>query len=290
MRPSVRSLQLSTKLHFVLAILSALLIGEGCGGSNSPVPGGSGGGPSGPPNISGNWEFTTNAAPNNPIYIGGALTSAGATVTATFQVWDLNPAPSSGCVIEDGVGDVFTGSINDQNSISLSANLATVGSVTATFSLSGSLSSDGQSMTGVFMLSVGSCGIETSGMLTGAIVPSISGSWSGSVTWPDGSSDTASGNITQSEKPNSDGSYNITGNFTFGGGCVASATILNSEIWGAIAELTLVGNDGSQISVGSATLPGGTVQTPLANSMSLPFSITQSTSCTGRGQISLNRT
>ncbi|HYX52362.1 MAG TPA: hypothetical protein VE783_02860 [Candidatus Limnocylindrales bacterium] len=105
------------------------------------------------------------------------------------------------------------------------------------------------SFTGTFTLAGGTCAPQTSGTMTGSMVPSVSGPWKGNFSpalvgsAPIG----VTANLSQTG-PDAHGFFQITGNFSFSGStCFSSGTVTSSSVLGATTSLTLTANDGSQL-------------------------------------------
>jgi hypothetical protein len=149
----------STSLAFFLALVLA-----GCGGSSS----------SDPKAVANNWQFTlVQQQPRPPanFLASGFLTQAKGTLSGSVTV-----PPSSQTGRCAGVG-LLTGTINAQN-LALQINEGGT-----SIALTGSLSSDGTTMTGTYAGSGGGCfNAPTTGTWSAVQIPTLTGSFTGMLT------------------------------------------------------------------------------------------------------------
>ena len=243
-------------------VLAGLMILAGCGGSSS--------GNSSPNNVSlsGNWQFTM-APPHDGSFTGGLQggflletggTVKGATEYAVSLPQFLIPCSTGSAAI--------TGTIDGQT-VQLTAIAGT-----QTFTLSGTLSLDGSTMSGTYISTAGTapdgspCGTAQSGLQwTAALVPSISGAVTGTFHSAGGAAGLneqdfiVSGGLSEGNNTGASGAT-VTGSLTFVNSvtnvsdyaCVASASVYGT-ISGASIDLQIVGGDGSIL--GQIGVPAG---------------------------------
>jgi hypothetical protein len=162
-----------------LALLLLGLVGlSGCGGNS-----GSGDGPPAT-QLSGNWQFTMQAPPDNS-YVGGlqggfVLQKGGAvTGAAVFSIALPQPPPTPPTVCSSGSATI-SGTISGQN-----VNLTAIAG-NQTFTLTGALSSNNSTLTGTYSSTAGTavdgspCGTVQTGLSWSAfLVPPITGAFQG---------------------------------------------------------------------------------------------------------------
>jgi len=192
----------------------------------------------------GNWAFSassTAAKVSDPTFVlGGNLTQSGSNLTGKMYI------SQSGCIPQQYV--TFTGTVKDKNVTLTSASFGgQVISVTA--------SGTKDSLTGTYTVT-GEC--ADSGSVDANAVPSISGTWSGTVlvnTAPV----TVSMALTQAATASEDGTFALTGTVTYTGSvCSSSATITPSRLQGTGLNLNADLGTGSfnyTASLDSATSP-----------------------------------
>jgi hypothetical protein len=247
----------STSLLFASLILVAV---SGCGNSGSPTPPGPGPKPIDP---SGNWSMTATDGGGKSVQFAALFAQIGSVVTSNSFTATGNGVPFS-CV-------PFTASLSNGQVLNVSNFTGDVimGGNFGTFSFNTTLSGDGKSTSGTFANMPPCTGLLTSGTFTGAEVPSISGSWTGTLqpcaydqitgtctlfgkTSPITavlSQNDASGNVT--------GSYQTTGLSAFSSGTIAVVPpfdILSGNFW----QFTMTDNNGTKFVVCGGCTPGGT--------------------------------
>jgi len=194
------------RLFFLLAlaVLSVTLLS--CSGRSSipPVP---------TPNISGSWEFVA-ASTTNPGYVTGievALKEGQVLVDGAYapngqisasgpQIEFISFTPAGGIVFggncapaAENTGNSLTGSISG-NAGTMNFTFTENGNV---FNATAVLDASGQSIdSGTYTAQSGS-GCNDSGSLTGKIVPKLSGSFTGELTLPDGTSDGVTATVSE---------------------------------------------------------------------------------------------
>jgi hypothetical protein len=251
---------------FVLLLVS--LVGLlGCGGSSSNNSSGNNGA------LAGNWQFTL-TAPADKSFAGAANDSAcapsttGAPIPVCFSGFLLqNKTSVSGQVaysilipgaispIPCGGSAVTTGTVSAQN-VTL-----TVGAASQTFSLSGTLSADGSSMTGTYnTVATPDCGTAQTGLPWNAsLVPLLTGTVNGWIHGGTNTGDPAAGQefaVTGvlNQGPNTGANdATVTGTLNFQGyPCLDTASV-NGQISGSSVILQLIAANGLNVGqIGSA--------------------------------------
>jgi hypothetical protein len=215
----------------VITFLSLLI--AGCGGNSSTPP---------PPQIqqltltSGNWDFAAASSGGTNFLIGGNVVQTGTSVTGGLHVVNSTCiAPSTPVPI--------TGNISGQTATVTSATIA---SQTINASLSGSATA----LTGTYTITGTGCAGGDKGNIAGVLVPSISGTWKGTLI-----SNTVANpgvGVTASiveGAPDPTGLFVITGAATYvGSPCFASGTTANgSGMAGRTTDVFLKNDDGSTV-------------------------------------------
>ncbi|HET6935153.1 MAG TPA: hypothetical protein VFI72_09955 [Candidatus Angelobacter sp.] len=219
-------------------IVLAVLI-SGCGGGSS-------GNSATPLAIqSGNWSISgTSTAGNGSFVLGGSLSQTGNNISGIMHFFSANVSCFNP---EDDIP--FSGTITGQKvtltSPSVAGEMLTVNATGSSMALSGSYSiipSPGATTC------IGA--VTDQGMFTGTLVPSISGTWHGSLVsiLTPGTPIGVTANITQSSTPDAHGFFPVTGTLTFTGSpCFTSgdiqSTVLPSNLAGSQLALTIVTND-----------------------------------------------
>jgi len=148
----------------IVVIASLALLVAGCGGNSSTPP---------PPQVqqltltSGNWYFAAASSSGTNFLIGGNIVQTGTSVTGGLRV--INSA-----CITPSTPVPITGSISGQTATVTSANIA---SQTINASLSGSATA----LTGTYTIAGTGCAGGDKGNIAGVLVPSISGTWKGTL-------------------------------------------------------------------------------------------------------------
>lgn len=173
----------------------------------------------------GNWAVsaTSTAAGktvSGPTFVvGGNLTQSGTSLTGTFYI------SGSGCIVPQFVS--FTGTVKGNN---VALTSASFGGQVITVTASGAK----DSLSGNYTVT-GTC--ADSGTVSASAVPSISGTWNGTVQ-VNGVPATISVALTQAATASVDGSFAITGTATYSGSsCQTSATITPSSLQGISVNL-----------------------------------------------------
>jgi hypothetical protein len=191
-------------LIFSLVALGVVLVS--CSGRSS-VP------PALMPNISGSWEFIATSTTNpgystgielqlneGQVLVDGAYVANGQISSSGPQINFVGLTPTGGIVFggncvpaSDNTGDSFTGSISGFAG-SMNFTYTENGNV---FNVTATLDASGQSIdSGTYTAQMGS-GCSDSGTIAGKIVPKLSGSYTGELVLPDGTSDTVSATVSE---------------------------------------------------------------------------------------------
>lgn len=246
----------------VLILLVATMALSGCSSSST-----SSSQASVPLSLSGNWQFTMaeqlNSDPTKPSFSGGLQggflfqnNSASVTGQASFLIMTEPPAVTGAPPTQCNSGiDQITGTINGQT-----VNLTAQSSSGQTFTLTGTLSFDGSTMTGSYASTDGAgCGIATTSQSWSAtLVPSLTGSVQGFFHSAGGTAGlneqefVVSGTLLQ-EANNGASSAVVTGNLSFVDStntpdypCAASASVVG-QVSGNTVSLQIVEPDGTVI-------------------------------------------
>ncbi len=160
---------------------------------------------------------------NASFYVGGNLTQTGTNVAGTMYFVGT-------CIAASSTAVNFTGTVKGTTVTLTSVGLpSTVITVTATGAISAT-----SSLTGTYTVT-GGCDGGDSGTVTANAVPSISGTWNGTLLV--GTNGTAapiiSFALTQASTPSNDGTFALTGNIAYtNSGCSVSGTISSGTIAG----------------------------------------------------------
>jgi hypothetical protein len=233
----------------VVVVASLAILLAGCGG-NSSVPAPT---PTPVPQLaltSGNWDFAVASSSGTNFLIGGNVVQTGTSVTGGLRV--INSA-----CITPSTPVPITGNISGQTATVTSATIA---SQTINASLSGSATA----LTGAYTITGTGCAGGDKGNIAGVLVPSITGTWKGTlisntVANP-GVGVTAS--ITEGA-PDPSGLFVITGTATYvGSPCFASGTTATgSAMAGRTTDVLLKNDDGSTVEfVGALNNPAAPTQ------------------------------
>ncbi len=223
---------------FAAALLFFTLAGCGGGGSSTPQT---------PPLsiTSGNWDFGVSSVTGTNFIIGGNVTQSGSAITGTVRVINSTCIPTTTPV-------PVSGSVSGQSATVTSANI-TNQVITATLSGSATTLNGNYNVTGT------GCAGGDHGTLAGVLVPSISGTWSGTFI------SNAAGNpqvgvtapITEGSA-DATGIFALTGTVAFSGSpCFSTGTLANgSASAGRLSDVIIKNNDGSTTEfIGSLTTP-----------------------------------
>lgn len=205
----------ATLTRFWLSLLlgSSALVVTGCGGLAK----------SGKTSITqGNWSLAATSSDSGvgTFQMGGNLTQSGDALSASMSVsgslcFDVSqPVPMTGTVKDKQV-TLTSGDVNGQ-----------VFSVVAT-------ETSGSAMNGTYTIT-GGCGSGDHGSVIANAVPSITGTWHGSVIGAGGSEVSLSIALTQARNASADGTFALTGNLTYTGStCSVNGTVNAALIAGS---------------------------------------------------------
>lgn len=210
--------------------------------------------------LQGNWQFTVTPPPDNSFVgglQGGFLLQDNGTVTGgiVYSISLPQPPPTPPVICSSGSASV-TGTLAGQN-VTLTARAGNV-----TYTLTGTLSADGLSLTGTYSASDGQgCGTAQDGLSFTAIsLPPITGSFQGSfhsvtsVAHLNDRNFSVSGILTQGENIGASHAT-VTGTLNFPDyPCLGSAS-LNGTISGNAVILQIIGSDG--LNAGEIGAPPG---------------------------------
>ena len=260
---------------FVLLIMTA------CGGSNStPLPTGQ---------LSGNWQlslFQEYPAPRTALSVSGFLTESNDALTGSVEGPTI--VNSSGTVTCGGTAQV-TGTINGQ-SVAFTENLGGT-----TYSFSGTISSNNQSMSGDYQAQGGACFTSaTTGTWNAFLIPPLNGNFTGTFTGSNymtlltGVSPAppivVSGSLAQSSNGGAS-SASLTGTITAVGYPCFSTASVSGTISGQSMYLDLFDYNG--VPIGTLGQPSGAAGTPGSPLMVVVSSGAVSLSGTGTGGLFL---
>lgn len=237
-----------------IAIATFCLLLSGCGGGGSTVPAPT---PTPTPTpvpqlalTSGNWDFAVASSSGTNFLIGGNVVQTGTSVTGGMRVVNSACFTSSTAV-------PISGTISGQTAAVTSAAIA---SQTINASLSGSATA----LTGTYTVTGTGCAGGDKGNIAGVLVPSISGTWKGTLI-----SNTVANpgvGVTASiveGAPDSTGLFVITSTATYvGSPCFASGTAATgSGMAGRTSDVILKNDDGSTVEfIGSLNNPAAPTQ------------------------------
>jgi hypothetical protein len=211
---------MSSKTRWILLIPMVALLG--CGSSQQAPPSvGS------YLNLNGNWQFQIERLPGAALFstpiedLSGSLTSSGSTVTAVLHALPLE-VPNCVAATSD---------------ISASGTLDTSGNLTLTFPIAGGVGSLSANFTenntrpilsGTYQVVGGTCA-QSATTVTFFQLANVTGTYSGAaqlfqVPIGSGPTSTVTAVLVQSDTPNADGQYPLTGTITMTGACTATLT------------------------------------------------------------------
>jgi hypothetical protein len=203
----------------------------------------------------GNWAFSASSATalvtsSSPSFaLGGNLTQSGTNLTGTMYI------TQSVCIVPQFVS--FTGTVKDKN---VTLTSASFGGQVISITASGS----NNSLSGTYTVT-GEC--ADSGTLTASAVPSISGTWTGTVQ-VSAAPVTMSIALTQAATASPGGTFALTGTVTYTGSvCSSSATISPSSLQGT--ELNLNADLGTGSFNYSASLNSAATPTSITGTYSV---------------------
>lgn len=169
----------------------------------------------------GNWSVTARSAnPDLGIFqAGGNLTQNGNALSATMYV-------SGSLCFDVSQPVILTGALKNRQVTLTSADVS--GQV---FSMVATETTD-SALSGTYTIT-GGCGSGDHGTVSANVVPSISGTWSGSVIGTGGPNVSLSIALHQAANAAADGTFALTGNLTYtGSDCSMSGTVIDASIAG----------------------------------------------------------
>jgi hypothetical protein len=169
----------------------------------------------------GNWTLTaTSSGINGTFYIGGNINQSGTSLSGTLYI-------SNTLCYDPTAAVAFTGSVSGNN---VTLTSASVNSQVITITATGT---SGSALSGTYTLAGGSCASGDTGTIAAVVVPSLTGTWNGSVTGSGGSNVTLSLALTQAAQASSDGTFALTGTATYTGStCSLTGTISSGSVAG----------------------------------------------------------
>lgn len=167
----------------------------------------------------GNWQVSSSAAPAVHLpAISGSLQGSAAALTGTFHSKSL-----TACVAPTAVFSV-SGTTDNTGLVTLSGPLAG-----GTLTVSGTLSTDGQSLTNAtYNVAGGTCGFVAPALAQAQAYMPISGAYTGTFHDGDGQIATVQATLTQSADANEDGNYTLTGTATPNNPCFSASVPISA--------------------------------------------------------------
>jgi hypothetical protein len=169
----------------------------------------------------GNWSVTASSENSGTgiFQVGGNLAQNGATLSATMYV-------SGSLCFDVSQPVILTGALKNQQVTLTSADVN--GQV---LSVVANATSD-STLTGTYTIT-GGCGSGDHGTVSAKAMPSISGTWSGSVVGSGGSNVSVSMALKQAANASADGTFALTGTLIYtGSNCSVSGTVIEAFIAG----------------------------------------------------------
>ena len=162
----------------------------------------------------GNWQVSSSAAAAVHLpSISGSLQGSAAALTGTFH------SKSSAACIAPSAAFAVTGQADNTGLVTLSGPLAG-----GTLTVSGTLSSDGKSLTNAtYNVAGGTCAFVAPAVAQAQVYMPISGSYTGTYRDGDGQVATVQATLTQTTDANGDGNYALTGTATPNNPCFAAS-------------------------------------------------------------------
>ena len=234
----------------LLAMLAGALTLSGCGFTSNSH--------SSSALTAGNWSFiaTSTVVPGSASHIGGNLTVNGNSVSSTMHsdlpCFDVSqPFTFSGTLQNKQI--TFTSPANANNQV-----ITLIASTTSS-----------STITGTYTVTAGGGCPADQGNVTASLVPSLSGTWNGSVAGKGGPAAALSMALTQAATASADGTYALTGNLTFSNSsCSKSGTIGSSFVAGSMVVIT-----GTTLEQDNVTQGSFTYTDAFLNNSSIPTSM-----------------
>ncbi|HET9792253.1 MAG TPA: hypothetical protein VFR08_13210 [Candidatus Angelobacter sp.] len=228
----------------VLVILILLLAGCGGGGSGSSAAF---------TIQSGNWNFraTSTTLSGELTTFGGSLSQSGSSVSGTVQMLGGN-----GC-IGFGIDIPVSGTVSGQN---ITLTTAAISNVVITINATGSATA----FSGTYQFT--GCVAHDLGNVTANLVPSVTGTWSGTFTSSTAPPLSVTAVLTESSTPDAHGGFPLTGTVSFTGStCFTSGTVSAGAMTGATLGLVVATNE--QPNPSQIIISGGLADPTVANNL-----------------------
>jgi hypothetical protein len=224
------------KPTILLAILFLVVL-AGCGGSSSTNPQGG----KAPIDPSGNWAMKFSDSSNNSFILSALFSQTGSVVTAVNIFPAGNPAPFS-CV-------PFSATFANGQVLDVDQFSGDVNTPFGNIHFTSTLNAQGSHASGTYTLA-GTCwGVSGAGTFTADEVPSVAGTWTGTVACilncPAGATTgTISATLTQNDQTGVvAGTYTISGLPGIGSGTVSTRQF--DVLSGLVLQITLADNNGN---------------------------------------------
>jgi FG-GAP-like repeat len=212
------------------------------GGGGSSTGSNESGGNGGPVNVAGNWQFTTNSTTfGTQDTVAGSLLQSGSAISGDLFIFN------SPCALQ-GTAYPLTGT---ESANSISAMLDEAGQQVT---ISGNVSSDGNSISGTYQAPAGGCTNGDAGTVSGQRYAALSGTYRGAFQSNNISLSpfNVSAAITQDSQGNLTAVATITGSFCF------TSINLSGRIAGSILALTGTDSAGNTLAIAGTTNVEGT--------------------------------
>jgi hypothetical protein len=234
----------------LLSLLAGMVALSGCGASKNLAL------------TPGNWSMTAASGAAGTFYIGGNLAQSGTSLTGSMYFVSSNCFSPSQTV-------TFTGTVKGNN-VTLTSD--SVGGEVVSISATGT---NGSALTGTYSIAGGiGCDGHT-GNLTANPVPSISGTWGGTILSAGGVSQGGTNAalaiaFTQAATASTDGTFVLTGNGTFiNSTCSNTATVTSAFIAGPYLVVNGNTDDGGSYSYQQVLLNNSTSPTSMTGTYSV---------------------
>jgi hypothetical protein len=219
-----------------LALVTSLaLVFTGCGGSNTSSQ------TSELTLTAGNWDFAAASSSGTNFLIGGNVVQNGTGITGGLRV-------SNSACIPFNIPVPISGNISGQTATVTSAPVSSQ-------IINATLSGSATSLTGTYSVAGTGCAGGDKGSIAGVLVPSITGTWKGTlVSNVSNSTITLTAPITE-VGADATGLFGLTGSAAYTGAtCFTSGSIIaaNSSIAGRTIHIIFSNNDGSNVDLFAA--------------------------------------
>jgi len=235
----------------LLPVVAALCLLAGCSGGTSMTPAA---------NVtaleSGNWQISsTDARASQLAVLSGSLASSGGDITGV-----LHANAANGCIAPTQ-SIAVTGSTDPQNTVKLSGADGKGGTLTIT----GTLAEDGKSLTNAaYNVAGGACAFSAPVAAQAQDFSSVTGTYAGSFSDPDGQIISITANLTQTPASDASGNFQLSGTGTFPANpCFSSpVSVSNSQVTGGNFTLTYAdSNTGNTVTASGTFSPDGNTLT-----------------------------